>query len=67
MSLIRELEEFARSHRPCGQMTADASRPSPEGYLLSVECECGASFERWVAPEVADAELLWTDVLASPN
>jgi hypothetical protein len=28
------------------------------GYLLTVTCPCGVTFERWVTPEEADADLL---------
>jgi hypothetical protein len=36
-------------------LTADATEPAWNGYLLTVACPCGAVFERWVTPE--DAEL----------
>src|SRR5262245_18797249 len=28
------------------------------GYLLTVACECGVTFERWVSPQDADADLV---------
>jgi hypothetical protein len=39
-------------------MTADATEPAGNGYLLTVACSCGVVFERWVTPEEADADLL---------
>ena len=32
--------------------------PARNGYLLTVACSCGVTFERWVTPEEADADLL---------
>jgi len=31
-------------------MTADATQPAWNGYLLTVACPCGVVFERWVTP-----------------
>jgi hypothetical protein len=45
-------------------LTADATEPAWNGYLLTVACSCGVVFERWVTPEEADADLLG---LASSN
>jgi hypothetical protein len=36
-------------------MTGDATEPASNGYLLTVACPYGVTFERWVMPE--DAEL----------
>lgn len=36
-------------------MTADATEPAWNGYLLTVACQCGVVFGRWVTP--MDAEL----------
>ena len=55
MTLIADLEDFIHSHRPHGPLTADATEPAWNGYLLTVACPCGVTFERWVTPE--DAEL----------
>jgi hypothetical protein len=45
-------------HRPHGPLTADATPPAWNGYLLTVAYPCGVVFERWVTPEEADADLL---------
>jgi hypothetical protein len=39
-------------------VTADASPPAWNGYVLPVACRCGVVFERWVTPEDADADLV---------
>ena len=67
MSVTRELKDFARIHRSCGGMSGEAGEITPEGYLVLVACECGQEFERWVTLEMADEDLLWSDLLSSPN
>ena len=39
-------------------MTADATEPAWNGYLLTVACPCGVVFERWITPEEAELDLL---------
>jgi len=58
MSLLTDLQEFVRVHRPHGGMTGDATEPAWNGYLLTVTCPCGVVFERWVTPEEADVDLI---------
>jgi hypothetical protein len=58
MSLVADLEDFIHSHRPHGTLTADATPPARNGYLLTVACSCGVVFERWVTPEEAEMDLL---------
>jgi len=41
MSLQSDLEDFRRSHWPHGPLTADATEPAWNGYLLTVTCPCG--------------------------
>jgi hypothetical protein len=57
-ALVDGLQEFVRDHRVHGALTADATEPAWNGYLLTVACPCGVVFERWVMPEEADADLL---------
>ena len=52
--LVLDLTDFVDLHRPHGFLTADATGPTWNGYLLSVACPCGVVFERWVTPEEAD-------------
>jgi hypothetical protein len=56
--LLTDLAEFVRDHRPHGTLTADATQPAWNGYLLTVACSCGVTFERWVTPEDAALDLL---------
>jgi len=58
MCLLADLEDFVHDHRAHGPLTADATPPAWNGYLLTVACPCGVVFERWVTPEEADADLL---------
>ena len=53
MTLLPDLEDFLLRHRPHGSLTADATEPAWNGYLLTVACPCGMVFERWVTPEEA--------------
>jgi hypothetical protein len=43
---------------PHGPLTADATEPAWDGYLLTVACSCGVVFERWITPEDADADFV---------
>ena len=56
--LLAHLEEFVRDHSPHGPLTADATEPAWNGYLLTVACPCGVVFGTWITPEEADADLL---------
>jgi hypothetical protein len=58
MTLLAELEEFVRDHRPRSGMRGDATQPASNGYRLMVACACGVVFERWVTPEDAHDDLL---------
>jgi hypothetical protein len=58
VSLLADLEEFIHNHHSHGPLTADATEPAWNGYLLTVACPCGVVFERWVTPEDADADLI---------
>jgi hypothetical protein len=58
VNLLADLEEFVHDHRPHGRLTADATEPAWNGYLLTVACPCGVTFQRWVTPEDADADLV---------
>ena len=57
-TLLTDLTDFVDSHRSHGPLTADATEPAWNGYLLTVACPCGVVFERWVTPKDADADLL---------
>jgi len=68
VNLPADLEEFVHAHRPHGPLTANATEPAWNGYLLTVACPCGVVFGRWVTPEEADRELAsWSAVEARKN
>jgi hypothetical protein len=58
MTLLADLEELVRDHRPHGRMRGDPTDPAPNGYRLTVAYACGMVFERWVTPEEADTDFL---------
>ncbi len=64
LNLLSDLEEFVRDHRPHGTLTGDATEPVRNGYRLTVACPCGVVFERWVTPEDAAADLVWSHLVA---
>ncbi len=59
-----DLEEFVADHRLCGTLTGGAGDPTADGYLLWISCSCAASFERWVTPEAAEHDLIWSRLSA---
>ena len=44
MTLLADLEEFVREHRPHGEMIGDATQPAWNGYRLTVAFGCGVMF-----------------------
>jgi len=58
VNLLADLQGFVSDHRPHGPLTAEATEPAWNGYLLTVACPCGVVFERWVTPEEADRDLV---------
>ena len=57
-ALFADLEDFRHDHRPHGPLSADATEPAWNGYLLTVACPCGVVFERWITPWYAELDLL---------
>jgi hypothetical protein len=53
VTLLTDRADFIAGHRPHGPLTADATEPAWNGYLLTVVCSCGVVFERWITPEDA--------------
>ena len=58
MSVFHKLQAFIRTHRTCGTLRSLAESPTQTGYLLWIDCSCGATFERWVASHNEDENLL---------
>jgi hypothetical protein len=49
--MLADLEEFVVDHGPHGgALTGDTTEAVWNGYLLTVACPCGVTFERWVTP-----------------
>jgi hypothetical protein len=57
VSAFADVEAFARQHVGCGGMTPSAGSPVGGGYLLTLTCACGATFDRWISPEEAQQPL----------
>ena len=53
-----DLGEFLTQHHVCGRPTGDADALKSHGYRVWAWCPCGARFERWVAADRAEADLL---------
>jgi hypothetical protein len=51
-----DLAEFVQG--PHGPLTADATEPAWNGYLLTVTYPCGVVFVRWVTEVEAEVDLL---------
>jgi hypothetical protein len=58
--LLADLQEFVADHRPHGPLTADATEPAWNGYLVTVACLCGVTFKRWVTPLDVELDLVRT-------
>jgi len=63
-TFFADLEEFASEHCRHGTLTADATEPAWNGYLLTVACPCGVVFGRWVTPVDATADLMYVGLRA---
>jgi hypothetical protein len=57
-ALVDDLQGFVHDHRVHGSLTADATPPAWNGYLLTVACPCGVVFERWITQVDAELDLL---------
>jgi hypothetical protein len=40
MRVLTDLADFLQDHRPHGRLTANATEPAWNGYLLTVACSC---------------------------
>ena len=67
LNLYRQVSGFSQGHRSCGSPRAKAEPTIADGYLLWIDCPCGASFERWVMPQNEDEALLRSALLAFEN
>ena len=62
-----DLEEFAQTHCPHGDLTYWTTPPTPKGYQVRVACPFGVIFERWVLPQDAAKNLLHSQLPAFPS
>jgi hypothetical protein len=58
MLVLADLQDFVSTHRPHGPLTAEATEPAWNGYLVTVACPCRVVFGRWVTPLDADTDLI---------
>lgn len=58
MTILDDLDDFIRGHRPHGTLTGDVTAPAWNGYLVSVTCPCEVVFERWVTPLEGETDLI---------
>jgi hypothetical protein len=47
IGLLTDLRDFITLPRAHGPLTADATEPQPDGYMLTLRCPCGVEFMRW--------------------
>ena len=67
MTFLGDLAGFVQDHQAHGQLVGDASEAGPHGYLVTVACPCGVTFERWVTELDAAEELLRLELRAAQN
>jgi len=46
--MLADLAAFVQDHQAHGQLVGDATEPGWNGYMVTVACPCGVTFERWV-------------------
>jgi hypothetical protein len=62
MSVYHKLRRFVQAHQPCGVLRSDMESSTGTGFLLWIDCPCGASFG-WVAVQHEDEALLRSALL----
>lgn len=65
--VYNEVQQFIESHKACGKVTGQVQPPSADGYAVFVTCDCGEKFSRWVTPEAARYDLIFSTLLCSMN
>ena len=63
MSVFQKLRRFIQAHRRCGALRSNMESSTGTGFLLWIDCPCGASFERWVSSQNEDEDLLRSALL----
>jgi hypothetical protein len=65
MSVYHKLRRFVQAHQRCGVLRSNMESATGTGFLLWIDCPCGASFERWVAGQHEDEALLRSALLGA--
>jgi hypothetical protein len=55
--MFEELGRFVARQHSWGATTGEVGEATETGYCIQIMCGCGAGFERWVTPGVADRDL----------
>jgi hypothetical protein len=53
MTHFADVEQFVREHATCGGITPSAAAQPGGGFMLSLVCGCGRTFDRWVTVDEA--------------
>jgi hypothetical protein len=65
--VFADLERFLAAHRDCGLLSSEVGKLSTLGYQFIVECPSGHRFDRWVALDDVDEDLLRSRLSAFDN
>jgi hypothetical protein len=65
--MMNDLIAFIERHRQHGTLTGDATEPTEQGYLLTVQCSCEVTFMRWVSETDAVSHLVLSSLLSTQN
>jgi hypothetical protein len=65
--VYNEIQRFIASHQGCGGVKGRVQPPTADGYAVSVSCDCGEQLSRWVTPEAARYDLIFSTLLCSVN
>ena len=67
LGVFRKIQEFVEAHKGCGKVSGTVEPPTADGYTVCVTCACGEVMSRWVTPESARYDLIFSTLLSSPN
>ena len=67
MGIYEDIQKFIEDHRPCGEVTGRTQPPTVKGYRVCMTCTCGDVLDRWVTPEAARHDLIYSSLLVFPN
>jgi hypothetical protein len=67
MSVYNDIQQFVETHKGCGKVKGQIQTPTAEGYAVSVSCVCGEELSRFVTPEAARYDLIFSTLLCCPN